>query len=268
MSRGKLAGDDAVFVADNGRFHTTELARGPWDVSSQHGGAPAALLVRAFEQLQDADALVLARLTFEYVRPVPLADLIVDATIAKPGRRVQLLEGSIRTADGTEVVRARALRVRRAELPPLPEPAITIPGPEHGHLLEAHDDQIRFAPDAVEVRFVSGHLQDPGPGIAWLRLRRPLVVGERASPLQRLALASDFGNGVGSALAFDEYTFVNPDLTLYVERQPTGEWLGLESETHLASGGIGVAESVLYDERGRVGRGIQALFIARRRAPP
>ena len=48
--------------------------------------------------------------------------------------------------------------------------------------------------------------------------------------------------------------FINPDLTLYVERPPIGEWIGLESRTMIAPGGIATAESVLYDERGRVGR--------------
>ena len=45
----------AVFQAQNGRFVATELARGPWDPGAQHGGAPAALLMRAFEQLPAAD---------------------------------------------------------------------------------------------------------------------------------------------------------------------------------------------------------------------
>jgi Acyl-CoA thioesterase C-terminal domain/Acyl-CoA thioesterase N-terminal domain len=267
MSRGTSAAGEAVFVPDDGRFHATELARGPWDVGAQHGGPPAALLVRAFEQLEGADALMLARLTFEFVRPVPLAELIVDAQIAKPGRRVQLLEGSIQTDDGTEVVRARALRVQQADLPPLPQPSMQVPGPERARPFEPDYEQIRFAPDAVEIRFVSGHLEEPGPATAWLRLRCPLVAGETASPLQRLVVASDFGNGVGSALRFDAFTFVNPDLTLYVEREPTGEWICLQAETHLASEGIGVAESVLYDERGQVGRAAQALLIARRPQP-
>ena len=52
---------------------------------------------------------------------------------------------------------------------------------------------------------------------------------------------------------------------MYVEREPVGEWICLESQTRIAAGGIGVTESVLYDERGRVGRATQALFVARRR---
>lgn len=267
MSLETLVADKSagVFVAGDARFHSTELARGPWDPGIQHGGAPAALLARAFEQLDGADSLTIARLTYEFVRPVPIADLVVDARIVKPGRRVQLLEGSLRAADGVELVHARALRVRQTDLPPLPEPAMPIPGPEHAQRHEARYEHTRFAPDAVELRFVTGALYEPGPATAWLRLHRPLVAGEGPSQLQRLVAAGDFGNGLSAVLPWDGHTFVNPDLTLYVERVPMGEWICLQSETHLAPDGIGVAESVLYDERGRVGRATQALFIAPRR---
>ncbi len=121
-----------------------------------------------------------------------------------------------------------------------------------------------FAPDAIEIRFVKGRFHGGGPATAWFRLRRPLVAGEDPSPLQRLAAAGDFGNGISSILSWDEYLFINPDLTLYVERQPVGEWICLDAQTRIVAGGIGISESVLYDERGRVGRAIQALLVAPR----
>jgi hypothetical protein len=120
-----------------------------------------------------------------------------------------------------------------------------------------------FAADAMEIRFVTGSW-GTSPCSAWFRLRRPLVTGETPSPLQHLAAAGDFGNGISATLDWDEYLFINPDLTLYVEREPVGEWICLESETRIWAGGIGIAESVLYDMNGRVGRATQALLVARR----
>src|SRR6476661_7041259 len=119
----------AVFIHDGDTFEATELARGPWSPDSQHGGAPAALLMRGFEGL-DGSGLAIARVTYEFIRPVPLGHLHVDVEVVRPGRRVQLMEGAIRTPGGTEVVRARALRVmpadpdapRTAEPPPPPGP--------------------------------------------------------------------------------------------------------------------------------------------------
>ena len=246
----------------------TEFSRGPWDAGAQHGGAPAALLMRAFERLPVADGLTIARVTYELLRPAPLGELEVEAEIVRPGRRVQLLEGAMRTADGIEVVRARALQVRAAEIEG-GDPETAPPGPEQGHEHEPGAEGFvppyspMFAPDAIEIRFVSG-MFGHGPATAWFRMRVPVVAGEEPTPLQRLAAAGDFGNGISAILSWHETVFINPDLTLYVDRPPEGEWIGLESRTVIPRGGVGIAESVIYDTRGRVGRAIQALLVARR----
>src|ERR1700749_3363991 len=103
-----------VFEGSDGRFVATQLARGPWDPNALHGGAPAALLMRAFERLPAADGLSLARVTYELLRPIPVGPHEIRAEVVRPVRRVQLLEGSI-VVDGLEVVRARALQVQAAD---------------------------------------------------------------------------------------------------------------------------------------------------------
>lgn len=256
---------EAVFEPHNGGFRATELSRGPWDPKAQHGGAPAALVMRALEHLPAGEGLAIARVTYELMRPVPIGPLQIRAEVVRPGRRVQLLEAALSTDEGVEVVRARALRVQAADAPAtLAEPPP--PGPEHGAAndLEAPYRPM-FAPDTMEIRFVSGEFQARGPSTAWFRLRVPLVAGEEATPLQRLAAAGDFGNGISSPLSWHEYLFINPDLTLYIERPPHGEWIGLHARTTIAEGGIGVSESTLYDSAGRVGRATQALLVAPRR---
>jgi hypothetical protein len=255
-----------VFTESDGRIVATELARGPWDPAAQHGGAPAALLVRAFEQLVDDDGLQFARLTFELLRAVPLGELEVTAKVVRPGRRVQLLEGSIRRPDGIEVVRARALRVHAIN-PRVPPTAPIAPplGPEDGR---ENDQKPPFRPiftlDAMELRFVDGSFGGRGPATAWFRMRVPIIDGEEPSPLQRLAAAADFPNGISAVLSFDEWLFINPDLTMYLDRPPRGEWFCVQAVTVISEGGIGTAEAVLYDEHGRVGRATQALLIAAR----
>jgi len=253
-----------VFEGSDGRFVATRLARGPWDPNHLHGGAPAALLMRAFERLPAADGLRLARVTYELLRPVPVGPLEINADVVRPGRRVQLLEGTI-TVDGAAVVRARALQVQAADGGAAAADSTPPPlGPEHGRppqLRVPHHPMFAF--DAIEIVFVVGGW-GRGPCTAWFRLRSPIVPGETPSPLQQLAAAGDFGNGISATLSWDDYLYINPDLTLYVEREPAGEWICLESETRIARDGIGVAESILYDERGRVGRATQALLVAPR----
>jgi Thioesterase-like superfamily len=255
---------EPVFEVCDGRFVASELARGPWDAGAQHGGAPAALLMRAFERLPAPEGLSLARATFEFMRPAPVGPVEVRADVVRPGGRVQLLEGSM-LADGVEVVRARALRVRRADLGDASADGAPPPrGPADGRLLELGvPHRPMFAMDAVEIRFVAGTWGN-GPCTAWFRLRRPLVTGETPTPLQHLGAAGDFGNGISATLSWDDYLYINPDLTLYIEREPVGEWICLDSQTRIAGGGIGIAESVLYDEQGRVGRATQALLVAPR----
>jgi hypothetical protein len=220
--------------------------------------------MREFERCEDAAGLAVARVTYEFLRPVPLAELEVSVSVVRPGRRVQLLDGAILDLGGAPLVRARALRVAAADAggtttpdqPPPPGPEqgeIRYPAPPHGLPM--------FAPDAIEIRFVAGEF-GAGPATAWFRLRQPLIAGEETTPLQRLAAAGDFGNGISAVLSWDEYLFINPDLTLYVEREPIGEWICLEARTILSPGGIATAESVLYDQRGRVGRAAQALLVA------
>jgi hypothetical protein len=259
----------SVFVSSaDGGFTATEVARGPWDPEAQHGGAPAALLMRAFEALPAPESVMIARVTYEFMRPVPLGALELRAEVVRAGRRVQLLEASIFSPEGTEVVRARALQVGRAddgagselERPPGP-------GPEQGHVDPPRlplGAMAFFGTDAIEIRFVAGDFNEPGPATAWFRLKVPLVDDEEPSALQRLAAAADFGNGIGASLPWSGWIFINPDLTLYVERVPVGEWICLDSRTIIAEGGTGLAESVLYDELGRVGRAVQGLLVARR----
>jgi hypothetical protein len=256
----------SVFLPRDGRFVATELARGPWDAAAQHGGAPAALLMRAFERLPASDGLIVSRVTYEFLRPVPIGELSVEAQVVRPGRRVQLLEGSMTGADGVELVRARALQVKRTD-PAVPRTASVAPpaGPENGYQTDFQPPfRPMFAPDAIDIRLVAGGFHDVGAATGWFRLLVPLVAGEVPSPLQRLAAAGDFANGISAALPWDSYAFINPDLTLYIEREPVGEWICLDAQTILAQAGIGTAESVLFDERGRVGRAIQALVVGAR----
>lgn len=262
---------DAIFVPDGpGCFVPTELARGPWDPDALHGGAPAALLARAVEALP-ADGehrMAVVRLTYEFLRPVPLAALEVRTRLVRPGKRVQLVEAALHAGD-EEVARLTALRIREDEVP-APAPADELPpagqgAPTSGVLLEAPARRdTSFAWHAMEIRFAAGSFWEVGPAFAWFRLRVPLVPGEVPSPLQRLAAAGDFGNGIATAVSWATHVFINPDLTLYVERLPAGEWVGLDAATRIATPGVGVSDSTLYDERGRVGRAQQGLYVAAR----
>lgn len=258
---------DAVFVRRGDRWQPSEIARGPWDPDALHGGAPAALLVHAFEACEPVEGLPLARVSYEFVRPVPLGRLAVSVEVVRPGRRVMLLDGVIRDAAGEVVTRARALRLRASELGPTDEQPPPFPGPGEGAPSEFFGGDTSapmFATHAMEIRFVEGQFMQTGPATAWFRLRHPLVAGEPTSPFALAAAAGDFGNGIASVVSWREHLFINPDLTLHLEREPRGEWVAMQSSTRVRPGAVAMSESVIWDQDGRVGRATQALLVSRR----
>ena len=254
---------DAIFERRGDAFFATDLARGPWDPNAQHGGAPAALLGGELERLDPRPDMRIVRITYELLRPVPLGELRVETQIVRPGKRVQLLEATLRDPKGTELVRARAVRVARAplgagtpaeETPPLPDTVQTATPPWNPRSLPG---------GAVELRYVQGQPGDRGPRTVWFRLRVPVIAGEQPTPLQRLLVAADFPNGISNELDWHQWIFINPDLTVYIEREPVGEWVALQAHTQITENETALAQAALFDASGRIGRSLQSLYIAR-----
>ena len=257
----------AVFEIDGTRAIPTVLARGPWSPDAMHGGAPAALLARAVERHDPGPASFVARLTVDLLRPVPLVPLEIATRTTRPGRKVQWIESSL-LADDVEVARATGLRVRTTEPLGLPLPARVaspIPGPASSEVLEVELPHVS-GPGfwrAVEFRVARGAWAKVGPATIWFRLRADVVSGEAPSPLQRVAAAADFGNGVSTVLPRGEYLFINPDLSIHLHRYPVGEWVALDAESRAEDVGTGLAVCELHDEVGSIGRSIQTLLVDR-----
>ena len=117
---------------------------------------------------------------------------------------------------------------------------------------------------AVEYRFVRGGFVEPGPAVVWMRSRVPVVAGEQLTPLQRVLVVADSGNGVSATLDWRRFLFINVDLTVHLHRLPAGEWVCLDAVTTPEADGIGLADTVLSDEGGRIGRALQTLLVAER----
>jgi hypothetical protein len=255
--------DDSFFrpLGDD-RWLATVHTTGPWDERFQHGGPPSALLGRAVERTEPRDDVLVARMTVEILGPVPVGELTLRSRMVRPGRSVELVQAAL-AADGRDVARAEAWRVRRTTNegtavttapPPLPEAA---PGIGTGAWIDGYLS-------AVEWRFVSGHFTQPGPSAAWTRMVHPLVPDEEPSPLQRVLVVADSGNGISSELDLTRWLFINPELTVHLHREPVGEWVCLDATTTISPGGAGLATSVLSDPDGPVAVGAQTLLVAPR----
>jgi hypothetical protein len=250
------------FAADGQRFVPSMSTRGPWSPRHQHGGPPAALLARAFAGQAGAGGQI-ARLTFDFLRPVPLAPLTVATRVVRAGAKVQRLAGSLLTEDDAVVIEATCLvmRVVAGSVTVLPEPRTPPVPPAESTPFELpimSGDQGYHR--AMEWRLAKGTL-GRGPTAAWLRPRVALVAGETPTPLECLVTAADSASGVALAVDPRTTTFVNGDLTIALHRAPTGEWTCLDAASSGERHGIGLARARLWDTAGLVGRSLQTLLL-------
>jgi hypothetical protein len=249
----------------DGRWQATVHTTGPWDTGAQHGGPPSALLGRAMQRCEPREDMIVARFTCEILRPIPVGEITVAARLVRPGRSVEFLEATA-SADGREVAKASAWRVRRTEGTPvrshLPAPAALPDGPPMRQGAGWVDGYL----SAIEWRAVRGGFTVPGPAAVWTRMRYPLVAGEEPSPLERVLTVADSGNGASWELDIKRWHFINPELTVHLHREAVGEWICLDARTDISADGAGLATSVLSDRDGPVGVGAQSLLVAPRPA--
>jgi hypothetical protein len=260
-----MPGSAYVALKDGG-FRSTGLTRGPWHPDHQHAGPPIALACRAIERAAaELELTHIARLTANLLRPVPISELKVEVATDYAGRNVAHFSASI-TALGKEVARFTAVAQRESEVPlppglpghPLPLAPLAVE--ESAPVAFPFEGAHTGYQDLVETRVARGKFFH-GPSAIWFRMRHPLVEGEVTSVYQRVAVAADSGNGISAILDFSRYTFVNSDLTVNLLRKPQGEWICIDAKTYAGTSGGGLAESMLFDAAGLIGRATQSLSI-------
>jgi hypothetical protein len=254
-----------LFQRDGSRYVATPLSRGPWDARALHGGATSALLAWACERHDPGAASFLTRLTVDLLRPVPLAPLELRVRTLRPGHKVHWIEAALHDEDDRQVAHAVALRMRTSDVDTAGSAEGVVHAPPSREAVPT--PLFPFGEGAVgywtanDVVMVQGNWTEPGPGIAWLRLKCPVVGGEAVTPVMRVAAAADFGSGVGNAVRFTNANAINAELTVHLHRHPAGEWVCLESSSWVQPEGVGMAETRLHDERGPLGRAVQSLLV-------
>lgn len=261
---------DAIFIPGDGHFVPTENAGSPWGDHLVHGGPPAGLLARTIERFEPDSELHVSRLTIDLFRPVPKRPLAVTVRTLRAGRRIHVVEAAL-LADGVEICHATALLLRksrvalpeegRVSMPPGPEGIETSnlgrgPRGEGGAPTDGGPRRSGFH-TTVEARWVTPP-GESGKRFAWLRLPLPLVAGEENTPLVHVAAVSDFVNALSGGGRREGVGFINADITLYLQRLPRGEWIGLEVERAVEPHGLGVSRATLYDADGPIGTAIEA----------
>ena len=251
-------------------YAPTEWAGSPWSRELQHGGPVCGLIASAAEAAAGETGLRVARLSVDLYRPIPLHPLALAWQLVRRGRRLALVEVRLRHGEA-EVTRGTALLLAaNAELPSVwHEPEPPPPGPEgltstHFMPREYRDRVPPGFHHSVEVRVGQDEL---GPAV-WVTTPLDLVEGAATSPLVRAAMLSDLTFALSGSLLLRRslapvelrrVTFINADLTLYLERPPAGDWIAMRRGSVSDQAGIAVAEVAQLDRGGRYGRSLQAL---------
>ena len=248
---------------DDDLFLPSEFARSVWSLELVHGAATAALLARTAERAL-RPGLRIVRLTVDLMRPVPLQPLAARAVLVRDGKRIQVIQAGLYLVggegDGLEVGRATALAMRESDLstegvleidaatPPDPETLAAMPGKVTSDGGSYHD--------SIEWRSSEewGTAERP---MLWIRNRTHILPGEPLSPVARAVATADALSPLANfapPFADDSIGFINADITLYLHREPSDEWLCVVAQSRQSGRGYAVSSGALYDRRGPVGR--------------
>jgi hypothetical protein len=189
---------------------------------------------------------------------VPLTPLLAACRTLRAGGRLQLIEAEL-LADGVAVARAAAVRLRTGASPASPAQSPPHPPPE-----AAGDTPITrvLGPGApVETRVIAG--REDGRGAYWARINTALVEGEPIPPIARAVMAADLASGPASLVDRHDWSFANVDLSVYLVRLPTDEWVHGRCETLSAGDGTALVSTALSDRAGPIGQASQTLFMSK-----
>ncbi len=242
---------EGFFRAEGDVLVPASFATSPWG-EVLHGRLIGGLTARAAEQARAAaPEMTCGRLTIDMFRSVPLAPLSVTARSIRAGRRIAVLEVTVEQDDGP-VGQGRAVLLRRSEQPSgtfRPAPAWAVPTPLELGPPQSSATRWWTAPwESWRVGGADGAMTD---GL-WIRETHPLVTGEQLTPLVRLAMAADLSSPVSNSSTHG-LSFINADYTVYLGRDPLGEYVGIQPSGHISEAGVAAGHCVVHDLRGPVG---------------
>ena len=264
----KAGADDHLVEVDGDMILPTWLCGGPWSPDAQHGSAVAATLAWAVEQVDTPVPMRPVRFTVDLLRPVPLTPMRWEASMLKGGKRIAVVDAAL-YSDEVLVARASTLLMRREATidipadanvpaePPIPprEPV----GPDEFGSIEGWTPP-GFA-YAMDYHRSIGAIGSGAPAAIWMRLRCGVVAGQRSTPFQWAAAASDMGSQLGGYLPVMAYRTINADISLGLHRLPTTEWIAMDGIHRVADDAIGLTNSTMFDEKGIVGQIQAAIHI-------
>lgn len=241
----------AFYEAQGALFAPTDFNVSPWNANGLNGVALAGLAAHVLGAVPGPPDMHTGRLTIDILGLVPRVALEPQVRVLREGRRVQLIEVDLLAA-GRVCVRATALRSR---ISPTPEanPPLSRPLPDPA---KAAGKVPWVIMDRLEGSFF--HV---GPGAQWVNILIDVVAGHALTPLERVAMVSDFGSSTAPLVSPRDWTFANLDLAIHLTRLPQGDWLLLDAASESSGNGTGLVHARLGDAAGMFGHAHQTVFL-------
>jgi len=257
--------NEPFFTLEGTRYVPTAAARGPWNPNSLHGRVIAGLLGAEIERLHGSEDFLPARLTVDMYRLPDLSPVEVTTTVVRAGNRIRVIDAEF-VSGGVSAGRATCQLLKRTENPPgavWKPPAWEVPMP--GEIDPPTEGRAGMG-GMWATRRIAGDFGTVGQKRIWMSEVRELVAGRPLTPFVRVAVAADFASPFANA-GDAGLEFINSDVTVYLHRMPTTEWVGFEVVNHGASDGVAIGECFLYDEAGPIGSASCCALAQRRMRP-
>lgn len=238
------------FIRDGASYQPTRAAVGPWDSSSLHGRVVIGLLGAVIEQRHGSPEYMPARLTVDMYRLPDLSPVEVTTRAIRDGYRIKVIEAEF-FSGGVSMARGTCQLLRRGTPPEgkvWSPPNWKVPTPD---AITINDARATLG-DMWRIRPITGVFGGDGPRQLWMAETRELIGGEPLTPFMRVAVAADFASPYANS-GEGRLNYINTDVTLYLHRLPTTEWIGFEVVNHHATDGVAIGECWIYDEQGAIG---------------
>lgn len=256
--------NEPFFTIEGTHYVPTASARGPWNPNSLHGRVIAGLLGAEIERLHGSPDFIPARLTVDMYRLPDMSPVEVTTRVVRAGNRIKVIDAEF-ISGGVSAGRATCQLLKRTENPTgnvWKPPTWDVPGPAD---IPPPEPSRTPMGGMWAIRRISGDFGTAGQKRVWMSEVRELVAGRALTPFVRVAVSADFASP--AAHAGDQgLEFINSDVTVYLHREPRGEWIGYEVVNHGATDGVAIGECLVYDEEGPIGSASCAA-LAQRRMP-
>lgn len=237
-------------------FAPTIHCEGAWSPEDYHFASLAGLVVHVAERSRPAgDTKKLARVSYDILGRLPLAEATVEVETLRPGRKIELVQVTVKLA-GRDAIIARIWYLEAWDTSAVADAfSQTFPLPD-----DCVDQGFSTAWGGGYIRQLIGRKVaglPEGEFFTWFTSPAALVDSDERIPLAEYFSRIDTANGITAKHSPEQWAFPNVDLTVHMYRHPEGEWTGLEATNTWGPSGTGVTSTTLHDLSGPLGRAEQ-----------